>query len=175
MNSKLKDWSTLNKTKFESRGDRNASGSDDGVARVWDDEINELIHRIDQKHTGNVTSAAISPDRKLFATGKDDGSFQLWHAVTGDCRATAMGCNGKVQSLVLKEFTSGLRLMTGGEDGSVRQWKFSDIGGGHKPTLDWSSSNEVLNVTGTSFADVTNLSHLDRELLKQRGASVQTV
>lgn len=76
-------------------------------------------------HADNVTSAALPPYRSLFAIGRGDESFWLWNVATGERKATAMGCNGKVQCLVLP---GSLSLMTGGEDGSVYHWKFSNNG-----------------------------------------------
>ncbi|KAF9079156.1 hypothetical protein BGX27_006908, partial [Mortierella sp. AM989] len=63
-------------------------------------------------------------------------------------------------------------IVTGGEDGSVRQWYVNKDGDKRKPILDWSSSHDVLNVSNASFAGAKDLIPLDIKLLKQREASL---
>ena len=50
-------------------------------------------------HTGEVNSAAFSPDGNMIATGSDDRTVRLWSATTGEHIATLTGHRDDVNSV----------------------------------------------------------------------------
>jgi WD40 repeat protein len=53
------------------------SGSQDGVATVWDTGSRAAITRL-RGHSDEVTACAVSPDDLRLLTGSRDGTFKLW-------------------------------------------------------------------------------------------------
>ncbi|KAF9350775.1 hypothetical protein BGX26_011119, partial [Mortierella sp. AD094] len=151
---------------FSPKGNLVASGSKDKTARLWEAKTGKLLYTF-RGHDDCVTSAVFSPDGKWVIIGSDDGSFSVRDVATGDRKVTTSSWNGKIQCLALKGAKDGLSLVTGGEDGSVRQWCITEKEGKPKATLDWSSLHEVLNVSDASFANASDITVLDRMLMEQ--------
>lgn len=59
-----------------------ASGSDDGIAHVWDCASGEQLLEL-RGHTRPVSSVTFSPDGKYIVTGSWDGSILFWDRQTG--------------------------------------------------------------------------------------------
>ncbi|KAF9200476.1 hypothetical protein BGZ49_009305, partial [Haplosporangium sp. Z 27] len=162
----FKDHSDIvNVVAFSPKGDKVASASKDKTVRLWSVGGDKCIKTL-EGHTDSVTSAVFSPDGKWLMTGSDDGSFRVWNTETGESKINVSAWNGKVGCLALKEELGFLYLVAGGADGSVRQWKIVK----DEVELVWSSSHEVINLSGASFANVADIPDLDRKLLSQRGA-----
>jgi WD40 repeat protein len=49
-----------------------------------------------ERHAGDVTACAFSPDGRKVVTGSWDDTLKLWDAETGRCEATLEGCGGGV-------------------------------------------------------------------------------
>ena len=67
---------------FTSDGKRVATGSDDGVLRLWDPQTGKLLHEI-QGHTKAVRNLAAMPEGADFVSAAQDGLVTLWDGKTG--------------------------------------------------------------------------------------------
>ncbi|MEO3812727.1 hypothetical protein ABGB17_27310 [Sphaerisporangium sp. B11E5] len=71
--------------------------------------------------TGEVYSAAYSPDGTHLATAGEDGTVRIWDPATGKQHGAPLtGHNGEVQSVTYSP--DGTHLATAGENGTVRIW-----------------------------------------------------
>ncbi len=95
-----------------------ATGSADGVARLWDPHVPE--HKVTLEHESPVLSVAFSPDSNLLATGSTDGVARLWDPHVPEHKAT-LGHESPVESVTF----DGNTLVTGSQDGRVRQWEIT--------------------------------------------------
>ena len=95
-----------------------ATGSADGVARLWDPHVPE--HKVTLEHESPVLSVAFSPDSNLLATGSADGVARLWDPHVPEHKAT-LGHKSPVESVTF----DGNTLVTGSQDGRVRQWEIT--------------------------------------------------
>ena len=75
-------------------------------------------------HEGAVTAAALSPDRKLLATGGADRKIKLWNAADGTAVRALPGHDGAVTCLSFSP--DGSKLLSGGADKKVKIWKVAD-------------------------------------------------
>ena len=64
-------------------GTRLASGSEDGIVRLWEAATGDEVHRL-EGHMDEVQSVAFSPDGMLVASGSSDGTVRLWEVASGD-------------------------------------------------------------------------------------------
>ena len=71
-------------------------------------------------HTGEVNSAAFSPDGNTIATGSDDKTVRLWSGTTGEHIATLTGHRNDVNSVAFSP--DGNTIATGSNDKTVRLW-----------------------------------------------------
>ena len=93
-----------------------ASGSADGLVGLWDTHTEILQATLG--HESPVLSVAFSPDSDLLATGSTDGVARLWDPHMPEHKAT-LGHDSPVESVAF----DGNTLVTGSQDGRVRQWE----------------------------------------------------
>ena len=93
-----------------------ASGSADGLVGLWDTHTEILQATLG--HESPVLSVAFSPDSDLLATGSTDGVARLWDPHVPEHKAT-LGHDSPVESVAF----DGNTLVTGSQDGRVRQWE----------------------------------------------------
>ncbi|HBR75839.1 MAG TPA: hypothetical protein DEA78_19570, partial [Cyanobacteria bacterium UBA11159] len=70
-----KDW--VRSVSFSPDGKTIASGSDDGIIKLWNLEGKELLTLMG--HESRVRSISFSPDGKTIASGSWDGTVKLWN------------------------------------------------------------------------------------------------
>ena len=95
-----------------------ASGSADGLVGLWDPHTEILQATLG--HESPVLSVAFSPDSDLLATGSADGVARLWDPLMPEHKAT-LGHESPVESVAF----DGNMLVTGSQDGRVRQWEIT--------------------------------------------------
>ena len=76
---------------------RLATGCDDSMVRVWDVDTGKIVSELD-KHTGPVTSLALSPDTLHFASGGADKKVHYYTTNSLEY-VSAVKCGFKVTSL----------------------------------------------------------------------------
>ncbi len=113
-------------------GERLATASADGTARIWDSTTGEELLNLSD-HTHWVTFVAFNPDGSRLATASADGTARVWDAISGQGLLTLSGHTGWVLSV---EFSpEGTRLATASYDGTARVW-------------DAASGKELLTLSG---------------------------
>ena len=103
---------------FTPDGTMLASASDDGLVGLWDTHTETLQATLG--HESPVLSVAFSPDGDLLATGSTDGVARLWDPHVPEHKAT-LGHGSPVESVAF----DGNVLVTGSQDGRVRQWEIT--------------------------------------------------
>jgi WD40 repeat protein len=103
---------------FAPDGRHYASGSVDRTVRVVDLGTGQMVRSFDGGHTSAVTNVAFSLDsRHVFASG---GNVIQWDVSTGNQVRRFEGHTGAVLGLALSP--DGRRLLTGGDDRTIRLW-----------------------------------------------------
>jgi len=114
-------WHGFKPVAFSPVGQLLATGSADGIVRVWD-SVSGTLEATLTGHTGPVTAVAFSPDGGTLATGSDDKTVRLWDTSTLDLIPvdTLTGHTDKVTSVA---FSPDSRTVASGSlDGTVRLW-----------------------------------------------------
>src|SRR5204862_215956 len=62
---------------FSPDGSQVASGSANGIVRLWDPATRPALHTL-EGHLDSVWAVAFSPDGSRLASGSDDGTVRLW-------------------------------------------------------------------------------------------------
>lgn len=124
---------------FSPEGDRVATASIDGTARVWDAATAETLVTLPTDATSeagahpsaseskpnSLLDVAFSPDGKLVITSSGDGACAIWQASTGD-RITKVGGHAKAVIRCLyrldRQGEPRSRLYALSVDGTVREW-----------------------------------------------------
>jgi WD40 repeat protein len=115
--------SQTNTLAFSPNGKLLASGSTDGIIRLW--RVADGIQLGSLKgHTSDVNNVAFSPDGKLIASSSSDKTVRLWRAADGELLFTLEGHSGGVNSIAFSP--DGTILASGSADGTIRLWFVSD-------------------------------------------------
>lgn len=105
---------------FSKDGRLIASGSGDGVIRIW--ETTTGVEIAQMAHKDAVISLLFSPDGKLVISGSWDGTVRVWDIVAKE-EIVSMRHNGGVRSVGLSP--DGLWIVSGGGDETLRVWEVS--------------------------------------------------
>ncbi len=100
-------------------GDRVVTVGDDGALIVWDRATAKLLSVI-QAHDKKVVSVAVSPDRRLAATGAWDRRVKVWNIETGAEVNRFEGHRNSVNAALFEP--NGQYLISAGYDGAVWRW-----------------------------------------------------
>ncbi|KAK3824987.1 MAG: WD40-repeat-containing domain protein [Benniella sp.] len=147
-----------------------STGYNDGMVRLWDVETGDC-RNIFIGHSLDVNCVVFSPQDDLVASASDDKTVRLWDVASGQCRGVIRDFPDYVKSIEWVQGSESLRLAGSCQDGSILLWELIDDGDRYQVRLIWSSmNNNALAVTDAIIQDVKELSHVNKKLLKQRGA-----
>jgi WD40 repeat protein len=104
---------------LDAKGRILATGTSDGVARLWDAGSGKLLVAF-KGHAGIVSSVAFAPNDQKLATGSYDHTARIWDVATRQVRHTLEGHRGAV--LAVAWSVDGAWLATGSIDGTIRLW-----------------------------------------------------
>lgn len=105
---------------FSSRGERFASGHDDGTIQVWDTETGALLLTL-VGHRGSITDIAFSFDGYHLATvAREDPTLRVWDLSDGAEILTLRGDKHPLTSVAFSP--DDRRLVSVGYEGSVKLW-----------------------------------------------------
>lgn len=99
-------------------GRRVLSGSNDGIARLWDLTSGRLVRRL-EGHTKPITAVAFAPDGRQAVTASEDTTLRLWD--TTDGRELHV-FKPQVVSRAVVFTPDGRTFISAGPDGSWRTW-----------------------------------------------------
>src|ERR1035437_5290886 len=100
-----------------------AAANDHGVT-LWDRERKWLVREL-IGHTAAVEAVAFAPTGKLLASAGGNGELAIWNWDTGALVTMRKANDAKLFGV---KFTSGGKLLTVGEDLTVRLWDDGDCG-----------------------------------------------
>jgi len=104
---------------FSRDGFQITTGSDDGIARVWDARSGNLIAKA-VGHIGVIDSVAFDKSGARIVTGGMDSTARVWNAKSGDLLLTLRGHDAAVSAVRFSD--DGLRIATSSDDGTARIW-----------------------------------------------------
>ena len=107
------------------------SASSDRSARMFDIREGKCVRSLQRGSGGGLVSAAVSKDGSLLACGSESGAVTVWDLPTGQRLATLEGHTGPVHSLSFRQ--SRNKLVTGGEDCTVRFWDLAQAADAYQP------------------------------------------
>ncbi|MBP0001312.1 MAG: hypothetical protein J7641_20365 [Cyanobacteria bacterium SID2] len=102
---------------FSLGGEHIITASDDGTARLWDTQGNELS--VFEGHQGTVWGVQFNPNGERIVTASDDGTARLWDTQGNELAVL----EGHQEAVVSVRFSpNGERIVTASEDGTARLW-----------------------------------------------------
>ncbi|KAK3805037.1 MAG: hypothetical protein J3Q66DRAFT_393564 [Benniella sp.] len=162
---------------YSPRGDHVASFScNDKTIRLWDTNSGKCRHTL-IGHKQEISTITYTPSGHRIASWSYRGEGRLWDVETGNCRWTLNydDLSSLNHGIATYNFIwmspDADSFITGGLDGSVRVWDVVGEGDQCRVRMRWRSPNGQLSVEDACVQDVKGLSHLDKRLLKQRGAT----
>lgn len=109
---------------FNHDGSRVATGTIDGVIRIWDGASGTLLRTLEMRE-GPVDTVRFSPDSRLIAVSSKRGAVHLWNANTGEHRGRLSGHTDSTASI---EFSSANQIVTASFDHTARIWNVNPHG-----------------------------------------------
>ncbi|MCC6526633.1 MAG: hypothetical protein IT373_28555 [Polyangiaceae bacterium] len=108
------------------------SGDRDGELRLWRSDGGRLVARLaagDRERSvrswpaAGIESLGFAPDGRRFATGRRDGTIQLWDVATGTALGALRGHDADVVALAFAP--NGSALYSASADGTALRWEVS--------------------------------------------------
>ncbi len=112
--------SSVNAIAFSPDGLWTASGSADGVVRVWDAETGTEIAQMTHEGGVSVTGVAFSPNGERVVSGGTDGTARVWNAQTG-AEVAQMLHDAGVSDVTFSP--DGEWVASASTDGTARVWE----------------------------------------------------
>jgi WD40 repeat protein len=138
----IKDRDGVASLVFLADGQRFASGTDNGIIKIWDINTGETI-RFSETHRGCVSSLLIAEEgRKLISAGVDN-TIKIWNTEDGNLLNTLSGHSFPVNKIALSPDMKKLASVS--FDNTVKVW---DLATG-QPLLTFTGHN--LNVVAVAF------------------------
>jgi WD40 repeat protein len=113
--------SCVNAVAFSSNNGLLASGSEDGLVRIWDRIYGRLV-TLEEGVNINCNSVKFSPDGNILASGSDDGVIRLWSLADHSCRV--FGGGAEILSTAFSP--DGACIATGNVYGETNVWSVND-------------------------------------------------
>jgi tetratricopeptide (TPR) repeat protein len=104
---------------FGPDGTKLATGSVDGIGRIWDVATGKPLGDALQ-HGGEVFAVAFHPDGTKLATASRDRTAQIWDVATGTPLGDAIEHGERVRFVAFS--ADGTKLATASDDGTARIW-----------------------------------------------------
>ena len=105
---------------FSPNGQRVASTSDDGSAKIWDLRTRQELLTL-RGHRGGFWGVRFSPDGHRLITTGYDGTVKIWDALASPEARTLTASDTQVRSLAFSP--DGHRLVTAAMDGLLKVWE----------------------------------------------------
>jgi len=153
---------------YSPRGDHITTYDWYGSVKAWDIESGDCLW--------TCTSESGNTGRIVYLCGGDlvsarlGESLQVWGATSGQCQAVIEDFQDSLSCYTWCEASDGNYLVTGRTDGVVGAWQLRHSEDHYDSPLRWMAGKGELDVTGAIIQDVHGLSHLNEQLLRQRGA-----
>jgi WD40 repeat protein len=155
---------------FSPLGNQIASIGIGDCVKLWDIETGEYrgVLQDSQKTYGDIT---YSPCGDLIACLKTNGETWLWNTRTDHVGVTMLPPIIRIPTPAGQIAWIDAKHLVGGHgDGSVKMWKVVMEDKKYCVRLHWRSTTGHFTVEGACVQDAQGLSHLNKQLLKQRGA-----
>ncbi|HEY9668301.1 MAG TPA: WD40 repeat domain-containing protein, partial [Coleofasciculaceae cyanobacterium] len=75
-------------------------------------------------HSESINCVAITPDRRILASGSEDNTIKLWDFYTQECLATLEGHEAGVKSVAISP--DGQLLVSGSADNTIKLWQLPE-------------------------------------------------
>lgn len=108
VNLRHRTW--VNGLAFSPDSMRLATGSNDGVTRIWDSTRGDVIYEF-RGHTGAVQSVDFSPNGARLVSGSRDNTVKVWNAVSGTADITSDRYNQHRETRTLEFSPDGAKIL----------------------------------------------------------------